>query len=119
MGKTIKTRIRALSEEYLNEVSKKFKEIGFSLSNQFLNEQLLMIEVKDYPEIISQLEDFRYFSRGDQKEWWFQDVTKQGITIYVVHRNAGDGYIFIPFNNVIAIHIIEEKFLINVGLKSN
>ncbi len=53
MGKTIKTRIHALSEEYLNEISNKFKEIDFSLANKFLNEQLLMIEVKDYPEIIS------------------------------------------------------------------
>lgn len=83
-------------------------------------ENLLGIVVRDYPEIMSRVEESGYF-RTEPVVWQVHRISEQGITLYLVSHGgkSEDGeqdlweevFIFIPMGNVIAIHNVSEKFL--------
>ena len=43
-------------------------------------------------------------------DWQIIKLSKAGVSLYVAH-GTGDGTIFIPFENIVAIHTIDEDFL--------
>lgn len=90
-------------------------------------ENVLGIEVHEYPEIMSRVEESGYF-RLDSPIWQVNRISEQGITFYLVNRSgkSEDGqhnvyeevFIFLPICNVIAIHNLSEQFFINESVQS-
>lgn len=88
-------------------------------------ENMLAIVLRDYPEIMSSLEESGYF-HTKPAVWQVNRISEQGITLYLVNHSgkSDDGqhdlweevFIFIPMNNVIAIHNVSQQFFINESL---
>ena len=107
-------KLRAYSEEDM-------KTPGVHIYN------ILGIVVRDYPEIMSRLEQSGYF-QAEPPLWQVNRISEQGITFYLVNYGgkSDDGkhdlweevFIFIPMSNVIAIHNVSEQFFINESLRS-
>lgn len=82
--------------------------IGMEFSSGF-EEHILHIEFREIPRIITQCEDFALHSTGQAMEWTIDRITKEGIHLYYVHEKpVFDGFVFIPMNNVLCIHTIDE-----------
>ena len=89
-------------------------------------QNILGIVVRDYPEIMCRLEQTGYF-RTEPPFWQVNRISEQGITFYLANHSgkSEDGkhdlweevFIFIPMNNVIAIHNVSEQFFINESLR--
>lgn len=76
-----------------------------------LEKQIFLIELREKPSILTRLEAAGYFSRDNKRVWEMLSITDNGLTIYLANREAGDGYVFIPLNNVLAIHTVNENWL--------
>lgn len=87
---------------------------------------ILGIVVRDYPEVMTRLEQSGYFDT-EIPLWQVNRISEQGITFYLANYGgkSDDGkhnlweevFIFIPMNNVIAIHNVPEQFFINESVK--
>jgi hypothetical protein len=109
-----RVRLRAYSEEDM-------KTPGLNITN------VLAITVRDYPEIMPEVERSGYF-RNEPPVWQVNRISEQGITFYLVNRGgkSEDGrhdlweevFIFIPMSNVIAIHNVSQQFFINESLRA-
>lgn len=70
-----------------------------------------LIEVCEKPLIFTRLEEAGYFSENDNHVWNLTNITDKGLTIYLCHKVAGDGYVFIPMSNILSIHTVTENWI--------
>ena len=115
-----------------NQETAKFLEEQWGVTLRFNNDDELkrnmmfdnplQVEVHDYPEIMEQISKSGYVD-PTSPEWQIQRISGHGITLYLVNYSgkSEDGendlweevFIFIPMNNVIAVHNISQQFFIN------
>ena len=86
----------------------------------------LAITVRDYPEIMTDIEKSGYFEPHGTL-WQVNRISADGIAFYLVNHGgkSDDGrhdvwkevFVFIPMNNVIAIHDVSQEFFINESLR--
>lgn len=109
------------------------REWGVKLLVQDLNDDPskaqngLGITVRDYPEIMLDVENSGYF-QPQGALWQISRISPDGITLYLVNYGGksvdgiGDvweeAFVFIPMSNVIAIHNISQRFFINESVRS-
>jgi hypothetical protein len=103
-------KLRGITEAERNE-------IGAVIAVNYLS-----IEVRDYPAIMTQVEESGYVKPGHDA-WQIQRISEEGITFYLVNYSgkseSGDNdlweevFILIPMTNIISIHNLSEQFFIN------
>lgn len=79
-----------------------------------LNGETFFVELREKPSMLIRLEAAGYFTPGNESIWDMMSMTEHGITIYICNQEAGDGFLFIPFSNILAVHTASEKWLNNV-----
>ncbi len=81
---------------------------------------LLMIEVRNMPEILTVLEQVsnydhllkeRTMKDKSEEVWDILRMCDAGISFYVTNWQPADGVIFIPRENIIAIHTLSKEFV--------
>jgi hypothetical protein len=95
-------------------------------SREILN--VLGITVRDYPEIMTDIENSGYFEPHGSI-WQINRISPEGITFYLVnyggrsdntpkHHVWEEVFIFIPMSNVVAVHNVSQRFFINESVRS-
>ena len=87
---------------------------------------ILGVVVRDYPEIMNELEHSGYFRESPL--WQISRISGQGMTLYLVNHSgkSEDGnhdrweevFIFLPMSNIVAIHNVSQQFFINESLRA-
>ncbi|MEI5996293.1 hypothetical protein H3V53_03445 [Paraburkholderia bengalensis] len=75
-----------------------------------LHGETLYVEVRETPLILVQLEAAGIFDRSKSSKWDMQSLTASGVTLYLMHPDAGDGYVFVPLSNIVSIHTVSETW---------
>ena len=84
-----------------------------------------IIEVRDLPEAVSALEEIAYRNQlmkdtGKVKDnvtriWDILRINDEGVSLYITNspesEQIADAFIFIPRENIIAIHTVDREFL--------
>ncbi len=108
-------------DEEVNEIIAYFKKLGIWLPTLKENEiHTFSIEVKKVPEIMAVLEHRDYFRKDQIARWQILKFTDEGVSFYLVSRKHKDDewqecYIFIPKENIVAIHNIDRIFLESIS----
>lgn len=92
------------------------RKIGFDFTyKETYNKTIFVIELREAISILELLKLTGYFDwRQDSGEIWdLNNITEYGISIYMASI-AGDGSVFIPMNNIIAIHTISCEQLMEI-----
>lgn len=110
MSETIRGRIFACREGDIERIQDYFSRQGMTFNNG-LDDAVFFIELKQRPDALVKLEAAGFFQQDKIDEWSIMSITEQGITLYYAHQRAGDGYIFIPQANVVAIHTVDKECL--------
>jgi hypothetical protein len=100
---------------------------GVSFRTENDGENILGVVVRDYPEIMSRVEESGYF-QTELPTWQVSRISQEGVTFYLVndsgktedgrHRLWEEVFVFLPMNNVIAIHNVSKQFFINESLRA-
>lgn len=99
----IDTKDYKITEKYLNSLSMTFQN-GFE-------DAYFQIEVVREPAILEKLRQAGIFDlRGG---WHIILMADKGITLYIVCP-LGDAYAFIPSNQIIAIHTVDQNFIAEI-----
>lgn len=87
---------------------------------------IVEIEIRDYPSIMSKVEKAGYFS--DHVGWIVNKVSEDGISFYLdsysgksedgEHTVWQQAFILVPMANIIAIHDVSEQLFIDLSVKS-
>ena len=83
-----------------------------------LSGETFFVELREKPSMLIQLEAAGYFKPEEKMTWEVMNVTEQGVTLYLCNRGAGDGYFFIPFSNILAMHTVSDRWLNDVQKNS-
>jgi hypothetical protein len=75
-----------------------------------LHGETLYVEVREKPVVLVQLEAAGIFDRSKSTKWDMLSLTSSGVTLYVMHPDAGDGYVFVPLSNIVSIHTVSESW---------
>ena len=67
----------------------------------------LMIEINEVPEIVTSLEA----ATGSEQIWDVFKISDAGVSLYVTNWQPADGLIFIPTENIIALHTLSSEFI--------
>lgn len=70
-----------------------------------VTDQVFVFELKNTPEIVIRLEGAGFHGSGS-REWQIIGLSEHGVCLYLANQ-AGDGYVFIPRENIIAMHSID------------
>ncbi|MHC5828470.1 MAG: hypothetical protein ACYT04_74390, partial [Nostoc sp.] len=75
-----------------------------------IENKLFHIELKQLPEILFKLEQRGYLEIYSREAWDIIKISVEGVVLYIC-AECGDGYVFLPKENIVSIHTIEEEFL--------
>ena len=132
MAKTFWADCTVLGEGNRDTAEYLEREWGVKLLVQDINDPKVTLEVfgitvRDYPEIMIDVENSGYF-QPQEVLWQISRISTDGITLYLVNYGGKslDGirdvweepFIFIPMSNVIAIHNLSQRFFINESVRS-
>lgn len=128
MGRTFVASL-STSEKYNQETIQYFRKIDVVLPVLKESESHeIGIEVRDVPEIMAVVEHVeRSRPRVNDHAWQIHRISDEGIVLYLATHNGSrgkdikwkEGYIFIPMENVIAIHNVDQVFLDYLSKLSN
>jgi len=85
--------------------------IGMEFTDASLNDEKFMVELHEVPELLRQLEDGQYFLGRQTQSWSLLALTAHGLTLYLGHPTAGDGYVHIPMANICAVYSVANAFV--------
>jgi hypothetical protein len=93
------------------ESSNRFlKQIGIELGAIFYQE-IICFELIQTPDVISQMEsNTELFPFHQDKVWNLTSISPFGITLQVFHLETANAEVFVPMNNILAIHTADKKF---------
>lgn len=97
-----------------SELAHAFYEAQGMTFHRGLNGETFFVELREKPSMLVQLEAAGYFKPEDKITWEAMNITEQGIVLYLCNQEAGDGYFFIPFSNILAVHTVSDKWLDDV-----
>lgn len=116
MTKILRGKLIPISTEDIERTTAFFSSMGMTFHSGLYDpkiERIFLIELKYYPEILVKLEAAGYFSKqkGETGNIWdILSITEKGVSLYLVGPGiTGDDYLFIPMENIIAIHEFDEK----------
>lgn len=87
------------------------RSIRMEFTNPSLNDEKFIVELREVPELLRQLEDGQYFLREKDHSWNLLALTAQGLTLYLCHPTAGDGCVHIPIANICALYRVADTFV--------
>ncbi len=96
-----------------------FERLGFIIPNLEYESLPVYLELRDIPEIIITLEQAGYLKDKSFKNLPIQNISDEGISLYLVSHSEPkfkdvrwkECCIFIPKENIIAIHNVDSEFL--------
>jgi len=97
----------------LEDTTEFLKQLGMTFHGG-IDKGFFYIELKELPEILLQLYSSKYFdyNRSQSKKVWdVLKISEQGIALYTASPYGGDGYVFLPMNNIISIHTVDQEYL--------
>ena len=97
----------------VNGVEPFLESQGLTFANGLVD-RVLSIDLREKPLILVELEAAGFFAGVSRTTWDLYSLTSAGMTLYLAHRDAGDGYVFIPFDNILAIHTVNSAWLDDV-----
>ncbi len=117
--KTLKVHFASSKEA--NEAAAYLESVGIYFPSNGRDEPVAMfhIEVKELPEVISTLHYSGYPSEKLESdiEWMLHRFTEKGVSLVFYAFNVRkpeqiyERFVFIPVENIIAIHTIDDEFL--------
>ncbi|MCF2149694.1 hypothetical protein IQ276_025330 [Desmonostoc muscorum LEGE 12446] len=75
-----------------------------------IEKNFFYIELKELPEILFKLEQRGYLEIRSKEAWDIIKISVEGVVLYIVEQ-CGDGYVFLPKENIISIYTIDKNFL--------
>ncbi|AMV47835.1 hypothetical protein [Paraburkholderia caribensis] len=93
---------------------KEFLETQGMTFDAGLEGEVFLVELRDKPEVLVKLEAAGFFSDHKRATWNLAHMTSTGMTLYLLHPVVGDGYVFVPFNNIVAIHTVTDEWAADV-----
>jgi hypothetical protein len=106
----------------LDETVKYLDKIGLKFLSG-IEGLMFMIEVRDMPAIILAIEEVEHSNyvmklEGSAKEsppttWNILRMNDAGVCLYVTNYQPADGWIFLPRENIVAIHTLNREFVQN------
>ena len=113
MIRTILTKLSSPTSDDKRELesSNRFlKQIGIELGAIF-HQEIICIELIQTPDVISQMEsNAELFPYDLVKIWNLTSISSFGITLQVFHLETANAEVFVPMNNILAIHTADKKF---------
>lgn len=112
MSHTIIGEFFTIKDEDLEDTTEFLKQLGMTFDGG-IDKSFFYIELKELPEILLQLYSSKYFDyrrSQSQKMWDILKIYEQGIALYIASP-YGDGYVFLPMNNIISIHTGNREHL--------
>ncbi|WP_143266410.1 hypothetical protein [Paraburkholderia caledonica] len=94
----------------LSDAVRKFLQTQGMVFDEGLHGETLYVEVREKPVILVQLEAAGIFELSESTKWDMLSLTSSGVTLYVMHPDAGDGYVFVPSSNIVSVHTISESW---------
>ncbi|MCC5620574.1 hypothetical protein [Nostoc sp. CHAB 5715] len=116
MSKTIIGKFFSINDDDLEDTIDYLKQLGMTFGNG-IEKNLFYIELKQLPEILFKLEQRGYLEIYSREAWDIRKISVEGVVLYIVEE-YGDGYIFLPKENIVSIHTIEEEFLDAIAQKN-
>jgi hypothetical protein len=110
MNTTITCVVHESKEGTLEALDHSLAQIGLKSETELKDGSLLRIQLKQTPEILTQIDDAGYFLEKNEIGWQLQSLSELGVTLYIEHIAAGEGLIFIPFENIISICTLDQAY---------
>ncbi|BCL76673.1 hypothetical protein JHS3_24090 [Jeongeupia sp. HS-3] len=79
-----------------------------------LDGETFFFELREKPSMLIRLEAAGYFKPEEKPVWDMHSITEHGVTLYLCNMEAGDGYFYIPFSNILAVHTVSDGWLQDV-----
>ncbi len=109
---TIFGKFMTVHEKDLKTTTQYLSSIGMTFCGE-LEDIIFFIQTKEKPEILSQLKEHNYLVIPKEPYWTILKMTPNGILLYIPSP-VGDGYVFVPSNNIISIHTVDKNFLVKI-----
>jgi len=109
MSQTIIGKFFTINHDDLEDTTEYLKKLGMTFSSG-LEKKFFYIELKELPEILFKLEQRGYLEIGSKEAWDIIKISVEGVVLYIVEQ-CGDGYVFLPKENIISIYTIDKDFL--------
>ncbi|HAA27249.1 MAG TPA: hypothetical protein DCE56_05670 [Cyanobacteria bacterium UBA8553] len=110
MSVTIIGNFFVVEDDDLAETTGYLKQLGMIFSDAIENYSF-SIELRELPEILFRLEQSYYFKgKGRTKTWNILKISSDGILLYIASL-FGDGYVFLPSENIVSLYTISESFI--------
>lgn len=116
MSQTIIGKFFTINDDDLEDTTEYLKQLGMTFDNG-IEKNLFHIELKELPEILFQLDQRGYFEIPSKEAWDIIKISVEGVVLYIVEE-YGDGYVFLPKENIVSIHTIKEEFLDAIAQKN-
>ena len=105
MRDTIRCRVMSIEPDGMEEfLSSRGMTFATGLESQIFN-----IELKQKPEILDRVA-IALAKNPDEMVWDIMHANEHGISFYI-YSTVSDHYLFIPKENVLAIHTVDKDFL--------
>lgn len=108
MNRTITGKFFAVREEDYQGTMDYLRLLGLPSASNEVDSLLFHVEIRETPKILLKLEQKDYVKAAN--EWHILRISSEGIVFYVASPH-GDGYIFVPRENIVSVHTIDQKFL--------
>lgn len=95
---------------YHSDTVKEFLQSQGMVFDGRLHGETLYVEVREKPIVLVQLEAAGIFDRSKSTRWDMLSLTSSGVTLYVMHPDAGDVHVFVPSSNIVSIHTVSESW---------
>ncbi|MEH2086504.1 hypothetical protein [Nostoc sp.] len=116
MSQTIIGKFFTIKDDDLEDTTEYLKKSGMTFGNG-IEKNLFYIELKELPEILFKLEQRGYLEIYSREAWDIIKISVEGVVLYIAEE-YGDGYVFLPKENIVSIHTIEEEFLDAIAQKN-
>lgn len=113
MNYTIKGSFFHIKNYDLEDTIDYLKQLGMTFNSKIkLEEIVFYIELKQLPDIILKLLENGYLSK--KRVFDILKISTKGLVLYVCSFEGGDGYIFLPNENIISIHTVSDHFVTTI-----
>ncbi|MEH1938817.1 MAG: hypothetical protein V7L01_01180 [Nostoc sp.] len=109
MTQTIIGKFFSINDDDLEDTIDYLKQLGMTFGNG-IEKNLFYIELKQLPEILFKLQERGYLEIYSREAWDIIKISVEGVVLFIVEE-YGTGYVFLPKENIVSIHTIEEEFL--------
>lgn len=76
-----------------------------------VEDQSFYVELKQLPDVLLKLLQRGYLDFIKKENFDILKISNNGVILYISSFYGGDGYVFLPSENIISIHTLYDEFL--------